>query len=732
MANNAPWEMDWGVPLAQTATEAKLGDIAGPQGAVPAAAPPGGAISGNPWEINWNQPGGGAGVSNAMSPGEWEDFAKSGLAGVRNGAIKMATMPSDMRDLSLRAVQKIIDLVHPGTSINLPAATEEFLDRDLGHGVTPRTVLGVVPFSGAGPTFPQESAELEKRGIPDYEPKTTPGGYSKAVGEMVPMALTGGESIAANLLKNAAAPGIGSQFLGNRFEGSALETPARFIGGLIGGFGAHGADIAQSALRTRAAQNDAAQAVSDLTGVVANRGAVARLAKDVRNDALTPEGAAQRMAQLGDEGMLLDAGRQLQGRAEAIATQPGAGQNAVLDAVEGRTGEFGGNTATRIQNTLDTTMGHSPDVVQLTNDVSNLVDQHARPLYESVMADHPVVNVPAEITSRPAVAAAMKNATQLAKQYGEQLESPAETHTILQGPGFHIADDVVNPAQTSLRYWDYVKKDLDRRVNSYMKSGGVSELNSADKADLGGLIDARNALRNHLDEATGGAYAQARAVAAQKPELLDALDMGRKSLQNGLLREEMADQYSNLSIPQQSMFRAGMRREIDRIIDTARNDGAAARRLLDTNQNREKIESVFGADAARALDNRIAAETHFQNTTNKVSANSRTAVRQELRKDTESPSVTTPPQASALGYVHKAATGLLQGMRDTGMENTRAALGSILTTPGRNVPELVRILSGYNARAAQSARPSAMRDAGALARVLVPTLIARQPSQQGQ
>jgi hypothetical protein len=55
-----------------------------------------------------------------------------------------------------------------------------------------------------------------------------------------------------------------------------------------------------------------------------------------------------------------------------------------------------------------------------------------------------------------------------------------------------------------------------------MKSGGASELNSADKADLGGLIDARNALRDHLDAVTNGDYAMARRTAAFKPQLNEA------------------------------------------------------------------------------------------------------------------------------------------------------------------------------------------------------------------
>src|SRR4029077_15017381 len=118
--------------------------------------------------------------------------------------------------------------------------------------------------------------------------------------------------------------------------------------------------------------------------------------------------------------------------------------------------------------------------------------------------------------------------------------------------------------------------------------------------------DAKNALVQHLDNTTDGAYAVARKAAATKFQVNDAIDLGRSALNTKLLPEELAEQMGGMSIPERAGVKLGMRREIDRIIDTARNDGAAARRLLDTNQNREKIARVFGQDAADAVDKRIA------------------------------------------------------------------------------------------------------------------------------
>jgi hypothetical protein len=722
MAEPAPWEMDWGVPITAPA-------------AMPAApASAAGGADAHPWQMEWAAP-------EAKPPGVGADIAKAAGAGLRNAPIAAMTAGPSMWDLGVKGLEKAIHFIAPDTVPDLamesarhyverdPAALRAMADRTndpemKAHFLGQADELETNPQLNAAlknrmHRFQDVSGAVEHAGVPDYEPQTMPGRYVKGITELAPLALTGNEGAAANVLKGAVAPAVGSEALGDKFKGTWLETPARLAGALLGGGAAHGADVAKSAVKTYGAQREVAKDVGSLIGdSEITPGAVSRMAKSVAADKLTPEAAAARAAELGPESMMLDQGRQLQGRAEAIATQPGVGQNRVLDAVEKRTGEFGDQTAARIKATLDKEMGPSPDVVDLEKKVSNLVDTKAKPLYDKVMTDHPVVEVPAEITSRPAVAAAMKNATTLAKQYGEKLESPTETQTILKGPGYHIAEDTTAPAQTSLRYWDYVKKDMDRRINSYMKSGGTSELNSADKADLGGLIDARNALKSHLDNVTGGAYAQARKVAATKPELREAAEFGRSALNTGLLKEEFADTVDSMSAPQKLMVAAHMRREVDRIIDTARNDGAAARRVLDTNENRAKIEHLFGAKAAQGIDDRIAAETHFQKATQNISANSRTAVRSELRKDTESPSIATPPMANIGGALYTGARTALQNLRNTGMENTRSAIGSMSVTPAAKVPDLVRLLAGYNDRAAGMARPPVGPYAKTLAQVL--------------
>jgi hypothetical protein len=526
------------------------------------------------------------------------------------------------------------------------------------------------------------------------KPQTTAEKYVHTAAEFIPGSVVGPGGLLRKALQYGVTPGVASEYAGQRTEGTALETPARIAGALLGIGAGAGGGAAFNALKNRIAAGRTGSEIADVVGSPVGAGATRRLAESIEADRITPASAAKRQAELGPDAMVMDLGRQMRGRAEAIAAQPGRGQNTVLDAVERRTGQFGEGTAARVEQMLNRELGPSHNVVQLEKTVSDVVDRVAKPLYQKVMDAHPVVTVPESITSRPAVSQAMKQAETLAKQYGEKL-SATESKTILKGPGFHIADDVTQHGKTSLKYWDYVKKALDARVNSYMKSGGTSELSSADKADLGGLMSARRALVEALDEITGGAYAEARRAAATKFELREALDFGRTAFNSKLLPEEFIAALSDMSIPEQAMAKAGFRRELDRIIQSTRSEGATARRLLDTSHVLQKAEALFGPQAAREIERTIAAENVFQSATQDIARNSRTAVRQELIKDTSTPSSSEVRGTSLPGLAWAAARGGLNYIRRQGTDRTREQIANVLTARGDKIDPVVNALREF-------------------------------------
>lgn len=541
----------------------------------------------------------------------------------------------------------------------------------VGLATSPATALEALSGGNIGGTNKAVWDTIERWTGPRPEAKTQPEKYGRTAAEFAAGSMVGPGGPMQKLLTYGVVPGLTSEYFKQRAEGSGYEGASGIAGALLGTAGGAGINRGIAGAKNYLAARGAGSDISSVLGSPVGPGATRRVAQDLSADRVTPQIVSQRQAELGPEAMLFDLGRQTKGRAEAIAAQPGRGQNTILDAVEGRTGRFGENTAQRVAQTLDQEMGPTHNVVQLVEHVNQTVDRVAGPLYKKVMAAHPVVDVPPEITSRPAIRGAMANAKELAANYGETVDITA---------------------RPSLRAWDYVKKDLDRRINAYQRSG--NDLGSADKADLGGLLEARRALVEHLDGVTQGAYKQARQVSATKFELREALDYGRDAFNSRLLPEEFASELSQMSLPQQRMAQVGFRRELDRIIEATRNEGATARRVLDTNSVLQKTELLFGPQAAREIERRIAAENTFQEATQDIARNSRTAVRLQQGKDTADPAPANRMQttltgvgASLLGKGYDYAKNLAQGM-----PATRSQIADILTASGPQIDPITNAL----------------------------------------
>lgn len=550
-----------------------------------------------------------------------------------------------------------------------------------------------IPPSPGLPTPADIQAQTSKVLGPSYQPQTTPGKYAGAATEGVVGALMGPGTLGSKLAMGVGS-GVGSEAAQQYFPGHPVA--ASLAGGLLGGIGTGLAAKGLEAGRNYAAANLAGQQAGQTLGTQPiPGGAISRIASSMRDDAITPASAAVTQSAYGNHTMLMDLGRQLQTRAEQIAQFPGVGQSTVLNAVEGRTGQYGSGSAGRIAQTLDSALGPSQNVVQLMDSIDKLLDSQARPAYQQVMSKYQNIPVPEPITQRPAVQTAMDQAQSIAANYGVK----------------------VSPDTPNLQYWDYVKKAMDQRINGMMRSG-IDDLSSIQKADLGGLIDAKNRLVSHLDQATNGEYSAARQLAATKPELHDAYEFGQSIFNSKLLPEEVAAQVGDLSIGQQLMARVGARRELERVISNVRNEGAKARAFLDTDNNQQKISALFGPQAAKTISDRVAAENQFQAATQQVSQNSRTAIRSELQREIQAP--------SPADY-HTTLTGLLSAPLKSGlgmalghgMQKTREGMANLLTAQGPQIQQLVDQLTAYNQRRMANQLAPMGQYSGALARALI-------------
>jgi len=531
-----------------------------------------------------------------------------------------------------------------------------------------------------------------------YEPKTDQGRYAGAAAEGVTGAFLGPGGAAMKVAQGIGS-GLGSEAMADYFKGTALEPYMRFVGGVGGGLATGATGKGVELLRNKNAAITAGQDIGDVIGGGAVKGsAVNRVAQNVADAELTPAQVQATVQQLGPRTMVADLDHQLQARADMMAQHSGKAQNTIYKPIVERTE----GASNRINDVLDNHMGPSRDVVQLQNALDDFSKTHISPAYQALEQRFPVVNDVRlqELAQRPAIAEAMRRAEGVAANYGEQISG----------------------ASPSIKYWDYVKKSMDQRINGMMRSG-MDDLSSAQKADLGGLINAKQALVQHLDNVTGGEYAQARKLATTKPAMEDALEFGRGIFSNKLLPEQVSSHFNDLSLAEQEMVRTGARREIERAVNTPGDEGRKLRSLLSGGNNRQKFEAILGPKATDDIFNTVASENQFQELANKIH-NSRTATRIEGMRDTQAP--TMDHGSTLYGALTSIPRHGVNYALEQGMANTRNDISRILTAKGNQIDPTIRMLLDYNAQKAANASAPAGQQAAAVIRALIAGDLAHQ------
>lgn len=218
-----------------------------------------------------------------------------------------------------------------------------------------------------------------------------------------------------------------------------------------------------------------------------------------------------------------------------------------------------------------------------------------------------------------------------------------------------------------LQFWDAVKRDLDGQINALLAGP------KPNRSEARRLIGVRDALRNHLDEITGGEYKAVRSGAARFFGAEDALEAGEKFFSQNR-RVDMAGArkaLESMNEAERNMFAAGYA--------SAAMHQAGSSGKLNKLKNRNEIDKARLALGDRADDlfqfQRI--EDRFTNTRNAVEGNSSTA-RQLI-------------DAGLLG----AGAGVMSGMDLTswGGLGTSAIVAGLRFAAGRN--------HGLNAKVAE-------------------------------
>lgn len=475
--------------------------------------------------------------------------------------------------------------------------------------------------------------------------------------------------------------GVG--LLGQALAGSAVGGAT----GLLGGAGASTADTAGGIAKDAGmgmlagavlplglvpvargagavASNIMARASDSSAAAFAKQKVAESFARDVRGNAVSDPiaQASARMGKLGEEARIVDSGGlSVRGLLDTLATLPGQTKSATEAAIRARQSTRGDRMIGAADSALDA-QGQ-----RLSGTLETLMQQRsqdAAPLYAQLYkTDVPATKELASIVD----AATQLGATKLgrdiatAKRVGYSLDTDTSAKT-----GRYSARDI-----------DLLKQAIDAQVMTKGTTGGeVTPLGVA-------LNSLRSDLIKHMDGATSGLYAQARAAYAGPSAVMDAAKAGRAALTKD--DAAIGTITSGMSASEMEGFKIGA-------FEALRNKlGARAGQTQMIEMWREpvmqeKLKAIFGNERAyREFASSVAAEGRMKGLES-VGRGSQTAARQYAAGDLDLEALKTLGPAVA-GAAHGNVAGLLSAVpkawnRVSTPEPVRDAMGRLLLQQG--------------------------------------------------
>jgi hypothetical protein len=550
------------------------------------------------------------------------DMAKSGGIGLAEGAIDLAGMPGNIRQGYSAATDYI------GNKLGFrPDQIEQFKTAAQRVGQT----IPMVNAVASGPSSDAIKKRVEDQTGEFYKPQSVAGEYARTMGNMAAGAAVGPGSIP---LKAASVVGAGlaSETAGQMTKGKPSEGIARIVAALAGGV-AGGVPVA-----VHEARRSLIPGMSGPTSRVLER-------------AVTPD-AERRLAELGPEAMLLDAGPATRQFSQGVASKPGEGMTHLVDAVTRRNA----GTNARLMRELDTTLGRAvpPQAVD-----RNIDDQLAglQPLYQQITNLNEPVQLQHVWDQLRAAIPQEAGATQQALRRVEDMIAPVFREETSRGvPGARML-------RTHPREVLNVRQALDDEINR-----------------LGDTPKAQRAVteyRRLIDEALGEAVPDLKIVDQAYANLMrerEAMQRGRQIFDTGkeaihpgeLIRERQA-----MPLPQREAMRIGARAQLDNLVGTRANDLQALRQAImsDGDWNPAKMAAVFGGRETHRIMRAVDREVAFRDAFQKLTQNSQTAPREEamrmLKLETpEAPSLRDATLFGTLASVGKKGVDAVRNRRD--------------------------------------------------------------------
>lgn len=377
-------------------------------------------------------------------------------------------------------------------------------------------------------------------------------------------------------------------------------------------------------------------------GRTAEEAGMQKVAQAFQRDKITPQVAKQEIGQMGKEAALVDVGGEnVKGLARSVAGQPGEGKELATQFFNQRQSGQGGRVEGAMMNGLGSKTNYYDADAALTAQ-----QKLASPLYDEAYKANQVVTSPAinRVLRTPAGQKALKEAA--VKMQNDM--------TLLGVPDKELAEQAALAAGQplkggvakglKLRTLDYVKRSMDDQIGAAIRAG------ENDNARI--LTGMKKSFVKALDEADvtakagpnsfkpeGGAYARARKAFSGPAQSRDALETGRKFINEDaeLTIRELADMADN----EKEMFRIGAARALrDKIqntpygSDATKNIFGSPEELFGSAAKRDRLKAVFPDDASfKKFEREMLSEAKMYASRAKVLQGSRTAPMGEEIKD---------------------------------------------------------------------------------------------------
>lgn len=335
------------------------------------------------------------GATPVTAPVSVGGITKAAGVGVAKGAIGLAGMPGDIRNLLLQGVEGLHGLVvdhFPGIEPERAAELKKNL-----HSAIDLTVNGVkdgekvANFSRA-PTSPEIQGAVEQKTGEFRKPGNMAEEFAQTGGEFLPAAMAGPGGIARKVLFNDVVPAALSEGAGQATKGNVLLEPVARIAGGVGG-GLLGALGSRAATAERAIRGQMPEYV---TPTVINQ--ADHLISDAANRGVTltwPEA----MSQVTGRPVLTDMQRILESSPSSRATM----QNTLADRphqVEGAVRSELDNVAPQAQNPAMIGADVSKAAGSTLNDVRGAINTASQPFYKAAEG---VILTPQEMAQARAI-----------------------------------------------------------------------------------------------------------------------------------------------------------------------------------------------------------------------------------------------------------------------------------------------------------------------------------------